>query len=77
MPLPRRNARNAEIYERWLIEGESARALAEEFGLNQSRIYAICQGEERRRRLAGEPWGDRLLKGLARAAYLEDMEPAL
>lgn len=77
MPRPRRNARNAEIYERWLIRGETQRALAAEFGLNPSRIYKICQDEEQRRRLVGEPWGDRLVKGLARAAHLEDLEPVL
>ncbi len=70
----RRVARNDEIYHRHLL-GEGADALAKEFQVHRSRIWAICQAEERRRRLRGEPWGERLLKALARSAYLEGLEP--
>lgn len=69
-----RPARNAEIYERHLL-GESQRNLADEFEITHGRIAKICQNEEHKRRMAGRPWGDRLIRAWARAAYLEDLEP--
>lgn len=69
-----KRARNAEIYERYIL-GERQAALAEEFDVHPSRIWALVQNEEKRRRLTGQPWGDRLILGWARAAYLEDLEP--
>ena len=69
-----RPARNAEIYERWLL-GETQSSLSREFNLNPSRIWKITQVEEQRRRLHGLPWGQRLLVAWARAAYTEDLEP--
>jgi hypothetical protein len=69
-----RTVRNAEIYERLLL-GESQASLAREFKVTAPRIHVITQNEEQRRRLAGEPWGHRLLLGWARAAYLEGLEP--
>jgi len=67
-------ARNSEIYERALL-GETHSSLAREFGLHHSRIYAIASREEHCRRIAGRPWGQRLLVAWARAAYIEDLEP--
>ncbi len=72
--LRERPARNAEIYERHLL-GERQSDLAAEFDVHYSRIWKIVQNEEKRRRLAGLPWGDRLIRAWARAAYLEDLEP--
>ena len=69
-----RAARNAEIYERLLL-GETQTSLAREFDITPSRIAVLGRNEEQRRRLQGEPWGQRLLVGWARAAYTEDLEP--
>lgn len=69
-----KRARNSEIYERALL-GEAKAALAAEFAVNYSRIFAIVRAEEQRRRISGRPWGQRLLLAWARAAYTEDLEP--
>jgi Mor family transcriptional regulator len=69
-----RTARNAEIYERHVL-GETQSSLANEFDITPGRIYAIVKSEEARRRRSGQPWGDRLIRAWARAAYLEDLEP--
>lgn len=67
--------RNGKIYLRVLLQHGTHAEIAEPFYIAEGTVRWIVDEEEKRRRKAGEPLGDDLLREYARLAWLEDLEP--
>ena len=68
----RKAARNARIYERYLL-GETSSQMAKDYEVNDSQIRKIWKREEARRRRMGLPVGVEWLREMAKQAWAAGM----